>query len=195
MALAIAVPAAGCRRDDGPHLGQKAPRLPALDARHAPLRERFDADVGGRRILMLASPTCASCVQSVKQVIDEVVNKVPGTDLHAYVVWLRTQPEDDAGEAARAAQKLADPRVTHYWDPDRSLSWMLGTAFQLPPRIPNRSWGFAWDVYLAYPAGVRWDAVTTPTIWMQQLDGVPPSKAPKLDVAALRKVMEGMAPK
>jgi len=59
LALAIALalaPTAACERDERAPAAAVAP-LPALDARHEPLRGRFDADAAGPRILVLASPT------------------------------------------------------------------------------------------------------------------------------------------
>jgi hypothetical protein len=63
LALALAASGAGCARDGDrsppPSATVLAPvaLLPALDARHEPLRARFDAAAGSPRLLVLASPT------------------------------------------------------------------------------------------------------------------------------------------
>jgi len=123
--------------------------------------------------------------------MDEVVKKIAAPDLRAYVVWVPVLPDDDAQAAARAARRFSDPRLVQYWDPDRALGWTLGKALGLPPR-GHGSWGVAWDVYLVYPRGAAWKTVTEPALWMQQLEDVPASKAPKLDGGALREVVEGL---
>ncbi len=103
-------------------------------------------------------------------------------DLRAYVVWLPILPDDDAAAAARASARCAGPRVLHYWDPDRALGDALGKALAIPPRRDGPR--VAWDVYLLFRPGARWGSA--PAFWMQQLDGVPPTIAPRLDVATLR---------
>ncbi len=56
LALALA-PAVGPHCKPAPTSTSVAPAVSVLDAEHAPLRARFDADAEGPRILVLASPT------------------------------------------------------------------------------------------------------------------------------------------
>lgn len=111
------------------------------------------------------------------------MKKLAATELRAYVVWLPILPDDDAQAAARVARRFVDPRVTHYWDPDRALGLLLGERLALPPHDPGLTTGVAWDVYLLFGRGARW--ADAPAFWMSQLD-LPRSLAPRLDGAALR---------
>lgn len=71
--------------------------------------------------------------------------------------------------AARHQETLfSDPRVNHYWDPDRILGQLLSKTLKL--RAP-----IAWDVYLLYPTDHLWDSDLPPSpgFWMHQLDEEP----------------------
>ena len=118
--------------------------------------------------------------------IDGVVKQTGAPELRALVVWVPILPDDDADAAARAAARCAEPRVSHYWDPDRALGEALGKALALPPR-EGRETGVAWDVYLLFGRGARWGAA--PAFWMHQLD-VPSTLAPRLNVPLLRAKLE-----
>lgn len=52
--------------------------------------------------------------------------------------------------------------------------------------------GPAWDVYLLFPRGARWNAdlPPRPNFWMHQLSGV--TDAPRLDPAVLKAHVEEM---
>ena len=125
--------------------------------------------------------------------IDEVVRPTTAPELRVLVVWIPILPEDDAAAAARAAARVAEPRVSHYWDPDRALGDALGRTLALPSREPGRASGVAWDVYLLFERGARWGAA--PSFWMHQLDDVPVTKAPRLSTAALRRELGALVAK
>ena len=96
---------------------------------------------------------------------DNVLEKVKSDDLSVLAVWMPVLGSDNAGEGKKAEPLLADPRVTHYWDADRSLGNLY--ARQLP--LPNGR-DLAWDIYFVYAPGVRWqDELPEPTEWMHQL--------------------------
>jgi hypothetical protein len=124
--------------------------------------------------------------------MDEAVKQLRSPDLRVYVVWVPILPDDDAQAAARAARRFTDPRVAHYWDPDRALGLSLGARLGVPPRDPGRTTGVAWDVYLLYGRGARW--ADAPVFWMSQLDDMPAVKAPRLDGAALRERLGALLP-
>ncbi len=116
--------------------------------------------------------------------IDEALRRTAEPALRAYVVWLPILPDDDQAAAATAAERFVEPRVSHYWDPERALGAALGETLALPPREQGSSHGVAWDVYLLYARGARWGEA--PAFWMHQLDGVPVALAPRLEASALR---------
>ena len=61
------------------------------------------------------------------------------------------------------AASFTDLSVTHGWDGERRLGHMFAAALGLS--------SIAWDVYLLYSPGVRWnlDVPPTPDFWMHQL--------------------------
>src|SRR6266511_211518 len=82
----------------------------------------------------------------------------------------------NAGETNvdQATHTVADPRASHYWDTDGYLVHAYDQTLHLGED--------AWDVYLIYPPGVRWDGPQppAPAYWMTQLSG---TDAPYLDKA------------
>ncbi len=72
--------------------------------------------------------------------------------------------EQDSEEQAEASSSsLQDPRVAHWWDPDRQLGRLYTKALGLGK--------MAWDVYLLYAPGVEWtgELPPQPSFWMHQL--------------------------
>jgi hypothetical protein len=98
------------------------------------------------------------------------------------VVWVPILDGDDRA-AAGAACAAGDPAARCFWDEGRHLSDALGRSLAIP--------GPAWDVYLVYPGGARWeDGPPAPSSWMHQLSRPGPSGAPRLDGEALRVRLE-----
>lgn len=94
--------------------------------------------------------------------------------LKVYIVWLPMFPGDSKEWAKTRAGEFSDKRISHYWDSEKvtGKEWqkVLGTK------------SVAWDVYLLYGAGSRWDKeLPAPDFWMHQLGGV--TNAPRLDEA------------
>lgn len=92
-------------------------------------------------------------------------------DLRAYVVWvpmLRGLERD----VPRATTEVTDPRAQHYWDGDSLLVRAYRERLQLPEP--------AWDVFLLYDRGARWDGDTppAPAYWMHQLGS---KRRPRVD--------------
>lgn len=69
-------------------------------------------------------------------------------------------------DAALAQEALfQDERVAQYWDPERVLGRLVSQTLNLATPI-------AWDIYLLYPPGARWegDRLPVPDFWMHQLN-------------------------
>ena len=98
-------------------------------------------------------------------------------NLAAYVVWV---PELGAtpSNVPEAMTLVSDPRAHQYWDGTEQL----GHAYEQILPTP----GPAWDVYLLFPAGERWEKSRPPdpAFWMHQLAGI--TAAPRLDPDILR---------
>ncbi len=90
--------------------------------------------------------------------------------LHTFVVHVPTLGAKE--ENVPAAMELLDgPRVTHYWNGGRGE-----VAHQYTETLGIER--YAWDVWMAYPAGVTWDEELPPepSYWQHQLgidQGVP----------------------
>jgi hypothetical protein len=107
----------------------------------------------------------------------DVLDRITDASLRAYVAWAPILPEDSEDAARDARALVPDPRASHFWDAQRSLSPLFARLLGLPDGVP------AWDVYLAYARHVRWsDAPPAPEFWHHQLgESV---EAPVLDGAA-----------
>ena len=84
--------------------------------------------------------------------------------LRVYIVWLPILGLDARKAAADATGSIPDSRAAHFWDRDRTLGKMYARVLRLPPD------DLAWDIYLLFPGGVRWDATApAPAYWMHQI--------------------------
>ncbi|MBV8149102.1 MAG: hypothetical protein JO092_08430 [Candidatus Eremiobacteraeota bacterium] len=104
-----------------------------------------------------------------------MLSRIPSKHLTAFVVWV-PQRYGTHNAAIGSSRWIDDPRTHHYWD----AADASGVAFSHVLRTP----GPAWDVYLAYARGVRWNAALPPqpTFWMQQI-GM--SNVPALNASVL----------
>ena len=104
-----------------------------------------------------------------------MLGQIKDADLRAYAVWVPCLPADNESKVPNATTKLADERVTHYWDNEsktRKIYQGLMKWDQL-----------AWDVYYVYGRNVEWkdDAPPPPDYWMHQLQGLPADRLLKGD--------------
>jgi hypothetical protein len=78
--------------------------------------------------------------------------------------------DDDAAAAAQQAGSWSDDRVQHWWDGAKEMSRLVAQTLNLH--------GPAWDVYLLYRPGIRWEEEVppVPSFWMHQLSD--PAAAP-----------------
>ena len=116
-----------------------------------------------------------------------------GTEyLKGFAVWLPMMPKDDFDFARGEADDIGDDMMAHMWDPERELGNVYAKTLTLQ--------GTAWDIYLLYAPGIRWDGdePPQPSFWMHQLpvdQGAPEERllnASKIYIE-LRALMEGRA--
>ena len=109
-----------------------------------------------------------------------------GDQLRIYDVWVPILGSTSSDVPA-ATRLVDDSRARHFWDPDGAVAIPLGLRLDL--RVP------AWDVYLLYPPGVRWEEKLppAPVFWMHQLSahaGVAPG-IPRLDAKEFARRVQG----
>lgn len=86
-------------------------------------------------------------------------------NLKGFAVWLPMMPGDNTQFARVEAETFKEYPVVHAWDPECRLGKLYAKTLNLRAS--------AWDVYLLYAPGVRWDEhePPQPTFWMHQLPG------------------------
>lgn len=95
-----------------------------------------------------------------------MLREIPSKNLAVYAVWEPILRTDDERSSRRATTLSPDERVTNYW----ASTTDVGTLFQSPIGLTTEP---AWDVYLFYPPGVKWesDVPPRPEFFMHQLGG------------------------
>lgn len=87
-------------------------------------------------------------------------------DVRAYSVWVPILDSDEEKTVGRATARLADSRVSHYWDGKGELVKSYARVLALGDRP-------AWDVYLLFGPEAEWKTdPPAPDSWMHQLRGV-----------------------
>ena len=132
------------------------------------VRKEFNASSQKVRVVALLSPTCPDC-QSGHTVVGRVLKKFPSPKLQAILVWEPMRDGDNAAVATQQAENVHDVRIAQGWDGTRELGKLFGDALEIHQ--------VAWDVYLVYRPGVKWEGSQPPrpTFWMHQLEGVDPN--------------------
>ena len=71
--------------------------------------------------------------------------------------------EDNIDAAKNKSVNFQDGRVSHIWDSERIFGDLVAKSLQLKKT--------AWDTYLLYDQGIRWegDNIPQPSFWMAQL--------------------------
>jgi len=126
------------------------------------MKDWFNGATDSVRVVSLLSPTCGLC-QSGHGVVKSIFSATDSKELRGFIAWLPMLAADDAATAATQAATFRDPRVAEAWDGQRAAGAQFARMLKLK--------GTAWDVYLLYPRGARWegDAPPPPTFWMHQL--------------------------
>jgi hypothetical protein len=92
-----------------------------------------------------------------------ILKAFPNADLDVLLVWISMMSGDTDEAAQKAAKKFKDKRVKQFYDPQQ----LAGRAFAKSLGHGDK---VAWDIYLFYPRGVRWqDLAPPPEAFMHQL--------------------------
>ena len=89
-------------------------------------------------------------------------------------------PGDDEASARAEAERIHDPRVTAFHDPEQRLGRAMASLLGWERPV-------AWDIFLVYGATASWTAegAPAPDEWFHQLnDGKPPEDATEGDKPA-----------
>jgi len=122
----------------------------------------------------------------------EISGHFADSNLAVLIVWVPMVPTDSERAARREARLLDDPRVHHFYDPQKALGRAFATdvfvgcidqALQTLPaadRLRERleAWSqlppherIVWDAFFVYPKEVVWeDCVPVPSRWAKQVE-------------------------
>lgn len=158
----------GAARTAAPQDGnaQTPPFKPLTD--RLTLREPFNLAKDKTRIVAFLAPSCPRCLKNAGEIQREVLAKNPEAPLAVFIVWLKALQADNELAVVSAIQSIPDPRVMHFWDPERVLNAQLLDAitFDVELRI--------YDVFLLYDGAARWEKrLPRPGYWMHEMKGAP----------------------
>ncbi len=126
-------------------------------------KRTFNRDVQTTRLLLILTPGCPTCLRNAQMIERRVLKVIPDPSLRVYVVWVPALKKDGREMAEKRTELLVDPRATHFWGGDLELA----DAFKQPLGMKNSS---AWDVFLVFRPGVRWEkeAAPVPDLYMHR---------------------------
>jgi len=132
------------------------------------VRKEFNSSNDKVRIVALLSPTCPGC-RSGHGVVGQVLKRFSSSRLQAILVWEPMLDGDSPKTATQQADTIYDARITQGWNDDKEVGKLFGATLGLHD--------IAWDVYLLYKPGIKWEAQQPPrpTFWMHQLEGADPN--------------------
>ena len=98
-----------------------------------------------------------------RAVLKSIVESFPDADIRIAIVWINKLAADSRKAAEKSAGTFNDPRVCQFYDPQQQSGQAVADSLGWQGRI-------AWDIYLFYTAGSRWNETPpAPVDWMHQL--------------------------
>ena len=95
-----------------------------------------------------------------------MLQEFPRAAITALIVWLRMRDGDNETSAGRAIAASPELRAINFYDPERISGRAVAAVLGARPD------SIAWDAYLVYGPGVRWEAgPPAPDDWVHQLQG------------------------
>jgi hypothetical protein len=99
------------------------------------------------------------CRAGASWVQEEILAKNLSPTLRVYAVWLPMVWSDT--RRAWESSVLADPRVIHFWDEQRTTGQWFAEHTAVSPWLQGYR-GVAWDMYYLYGPEARWDLTPSP---------------------------------
>jgi len=144
------------------------PAYITLDQDHSQLRADFNAMADKVRLVFISGPSCGICLRGMDDLNESIVASLQNDPrTRTFVVYVPTLGAEEKHVAA-AVPLMQGPRIKHYWDEEGNS----GLEFQKALGIPM----YAWDVWMMYEPGLRWEsgsAPPAPVFWQHQLPGLP----------------------
>ncbi len=129
------------------------------------MQDYFNRCHDAPRFLAVVSPVCGPCIQGVQAVRNSIIDGLPDAQIQVGVIWINMLPGDSEVTAKRAAKIITSPRASHFHDPNRLAGASIARSLGWEDDV-------AWDVYLFYEAGAKWQkGPPEPYDWMHQLGG------------------------
>lgn len=130
------------------------------------LRNTFNADTGKVRLLYIVGATCPVCLRGMDDLGKALAAEADDPRLETYVVYVPALGAK-ASDIAPTIPLLPGQHVVRYWDPQGASGHVFEDVL--------KTGGFAWDVWMIYAPGQRWEcaAPPEPAYWMDQLGGLP----------------------
>ncbi len=94
-----------------------------------------------------------------------LLNQIRHPQLRTYFVWGPYIKGDSIAAARDASQRFVAFNAEHFWTTTHNLSIYYNTVLGLPQGV------LAWDVFLVYGKGTRWEGLRppAPSYWQHQL--------------------------
>jgi hypothetical protein len=162
----------------------ESPALHPLAASLVELKQRFNADAGHVRLLLLLSPGQHGSVMTSRLIRRYLLDRLADERLRVYVVWVATLDGDTEAAARTASLNLTDPRVVQFFSPDLAVS----KAFQAPLAFKEP---LVREVALVYGADQAWgEGIPAPRLLMHRSRLMP--EAQRLNAAKLADALKDL---
>lgn len=146
----------------------KTPLYATLDEDLTQLRAEFNSMTDKLRLVFISGPSCGICLRGMDDLNQSIVAAVQDDPrVHTFVLYVPTMGAEEK-HAVAAMPLMYGPRVTHLWDP----GGRSGLDFQKALDIQV----YAWDVWMIYEPGQRWEQdqpPPAPDYWEHQLGPLP----------------------
>jgi len=154
----------------------------------AQLKADFNAAADGVRLVFIVGPSCPVCLRGLADLNRALLDGNDDARLWTFVMHVPTLGATEKHVPDAAALVTGGAHVTHYWED----SGIVG-------RLYEETLGFdgiyAWDVWMVYKPGVRWEGrlPPKPDFAMQQLKSHPKVQKliPLLDSKRFAEVVKG----